>query len=84
LKLKINFFWEDFLDFSIFYLILGLSLHIHPFFSSLAALAGPQSGIFELKKNRIFCLFLDLSTVAGVTFFDKNNPPPLFLIVKRG
>jgi hypothetical protein len=52
-----RFFWEDFLDFLIFYLILGLSPHIHPFFSSLAALAGPQLGIFEFFKKPLFLPF---------------------------
>jgi hypothetical protein len=52
-----KFFFKDFLDFLIFYFILRLSPHIRRFFSSQAALAGPQSGIFEFFKKPLFCLF---------------------------
>ncbi len=50
-----------------------------PLFSSLAALVGPQSGIFKFFKNA-FCLFLDLSTYAVVFFLTKSALLPCSLL----
>ncbi len=57
--------WEkglkDFLDLLIFYLILGLNPHTHTsFFSSPAALAGPESGIFKFFKKLLFLPFFTI------------------------
>jgi hypothetical protein len=44
------------------------STHTHLFFSSPAALAGPESGIFKFLKNLLFLPFFYYSTLAGMFF----------------
>jgi hypothetical protein len=79
--LKKSFFWKDFLDFLLFYLILGPSPHI-PLFFQLSSCTG-WSTIRDFRifqKTAFFAFFFNLSPSAGVSFLTKSALLPCSLL----
>ncbi len=78
------FFWKDFLEFLLFYLILGLSPYIQLFFQ-LSSCTGWSTirDFWIFQKTAFLPFFAPLRLSCGV-FFDKISSPLLFLTLNRG
>ncbi len=80
---KKSFFWKDFLDFLLFYLILGLSPHIHLFFQLSSCTGWSTIRDFRIFQKTAFLPFLGPLPFSWGIFFDKISSPPLFLTANR-
>ncbi len=80
---KKKFFLKDFLDFLLFYLILGLSPHIHLFFQLSSCTGWSTIRDFWIFQKTAFLPFWGPLPFSWGVFFDKISSPPLFLTANR-
>ncbi len=74
---------KDFLDFLLFYLILGLNPHIHLFFQLSSCTGWSTIRDFQIFQKTVFLPFLGPLPFGWGVFFDKISSPPLFLTANR-
>ncbi len=81
---KKSFFGKDLLNFLLFYLIHGLSPHIHLFFQLSSCTGWSTIRDFRIFQKTAFLPFFGPLCLSCGVFFDKISSPLLFLTLNRG